>query len=141
MPEMDVVLAKINIIKNCLMAIERAAREEQDPFFKLQLFELNLQRGVQACIDLAHVVIAKEGLGLPTTYKQAFEILERHHALTPATAKVMKSMTGFRNISIHDYQEVDPKIVESIVAHHLKDFDAYAAEILERARAWADLQD
>lgn len=59
MSEIDVVLSKINIIKNCLMAIEKATMKEKDPDFLLSIYELNLQRAIQACIDLANVVIAK----------------------------------------------------------------------------------
>ena len=76
MSEMDVVLSKINIIKNCLYVIEKATAKESDLHFKQHIYELNLQRAIQACIDLANVVISKEGLGLPNTYKAAFEILQ-----------------------------------------------------------------
>src|ERR1035438_6831839 len=62
MSEIDVVLSKINIIKNCLMAIEKAGKKEKDEDFKTSIYELNLQRAIQACIDLANIVISKEGL-------------------------------------------------------------------------------
>ena len=42
---------------------------------------LNLQRAVQASIDLAHVVIAKYGLGLPSDYSQTFTILARQRII------------------------------------------------------------
>ena len=67
MSELDVVLSKINVIKNCIMAIEKASVQVQDSSFQLSIFELKLQRAIQACIDLENMCIAKEGLGLPTT--------------------------------------------------------------------------
>lgn len=51
MSEFDVVLSKINIIKNCMMAIEKATLKEKDEDFQLSIYELNLQRAIQACID------------------------------------------------------------------------------------------
>ena len=44
MSEFDVILSKINIIKNCLMAIEKATLKEKDVDFQLSIYELNLQQ-------------------------------------------------------------------------------------------------
>jgi len=136
MSELDVVLAKINVIKNCLMAIEKATLQIQDSQFQLSIYELNLQRAIQACIDLANVCIAKEGLGLPTTYRQSFEILHQHQILDTAATKTLCSMVGFRNISVHDYEEIKPAIVRSIVKNNLIDFEAFYSLILQRAKNW-----
>lgn len=64
---MDIVLSKINIVKNYLMAIEKTTFRKKDEDFKLSIYELNLQRAAQACIDLANVILSKEGLGLPNS--------------------------------------------------------------------------
>ncbi len=42
MSEIDIVLSKINVIKNCLMAIEKATLIEKEPEFLLSIYELNL---------------------------------------------------------------------------------------------------
>jgi uncharacterized protein YutE (UPF0331/DUF86 family) len=136
MSEMDVVLSKINIIKNCLYAIEKATAKESDLHFKQHIYELNLQRAIQACIDLANVVISKEGLGLPNTYKAAFEILQKHAVIEDVLCSQMCSMVGFRNISVHDYSEVKPEIVNSIVNKHLPDFEKFYSVVYNRAKNW-----
>jgi uncharacterized protein YutE (UPF0331/DUF86 family) len=136
MSEIDVVLSKINVVKNCLMAIEKATLTEKDPDFLLSLYELNLQRAIQACIDLANVTIAREGLGLPNTYKQSFEILNKHSVITQESCQKLCSMVGFRNISVHDYEEIKPAIVHSIVKNHLTDFESFYTVILNRATNW-----
>ncbi len=136
MSEIDVVLSKINVVKNCLMAIEKATLKEKDTEFQLSLYEINLQRAIQASIDLANVTIAKEGLGLPTTYKQSFEILNKHAIISDELFKKLRSMVGFRNISVPDYEEIKPAIVYSIVKNNLKDFEDFYALILTRAKSW-----
>jgi uncharacterized protein YutE (UPF0331/DUF86 family) len=136
MSEIDVVLSKINIIKNCLMAIERASYQEPDEFFKLSIYELNLQRAIQACIDLANLILSKEGLGLPNSYRQAFELLKKFDVIPKELGDTLISMVGFRNISVHDYEEIKPEIVYSIVKKHLTDFEAFYSLILTRAQAW-----
>ncbi len=50
--EIDVIYSKINIVKNCLIAIDRIKKEEKDKVFQQNLYELNLQRAIQACLDL-----------------------------------------------------------------------------------------
>ncbi len=136
MSELDVVLSKINIIKNCLMAIEKASLREKDEEFKLSIYELNLQRAVQACIDLANVILAKEGLGLPNSYRQSFEILLKHQVIDDELAKKMVAMVGFRNISVHDYEQIKPEIVHKIVSTHLVDFEAFYTLVFTRAQKW-----
>ncbi len=136
MSELDVVLSKINIIKNCLYAIEKATAKESDEHFRQHIYELNLQRAIQASIDLAHIVISKEGLGLPNTYKGAFDILLNHSVINSDIRNTMVSMVGFRNISVHDYSEVNPEIVKSIVQKKLADFEKFYEIIFLRAKTW-----
>jgi len=107
------------------MAIEKVKVQEQDKDFQLGLYELNLQRAAQACIDMANVILSKEGLGLPNSYKQSFVILNRHGIISSDLTKKMTSMVGFRNISVHDYEQIKPEIVESIVTHNLKDLEEF----------------
>lgn len=136
MSELDVVLSKINIIKNCMMAIEKATLKEKDEDFKLSIYELNLQRAIQACIDLANVIISKEGLGLPNTYRQSFEILHKNEVIDGVLASKLISMVGFRNISVHDYGQIKPEIVYSIVKNNLIDFEKFYALVLNIAKKW-----
>jgi len=138
MSNQDVIFSKISIIKNCMMAIEKVKKQESDPDFKQGLYELNLQRAIQACIDMAHVVIAQEGLSLPNNYRQAFEILSRFGVITESTSHELIKMVGFRNISVHDYQVIDPAIVENIVEKHLDTFERFYEVVYKRAQAWAE---
>lgn len=121
----DVILAKIHNIKNCLFALEKVKRSETDPMFRQGLYELNLQRAVQSCVDMAHLIISQEGLGLPNSYRHAFEILSNHNIISPSLKSKMISMVGFRNISVHDYETIKPEIVESIINNNLPDFEEY----------------
>ncbi|MFZ4404121.1 MAG: type VII toxin-antitoxin system HepT family RNase toxin [Pseudobdellovibrionaceae bacterium] len=136
MAEKDVIYSKINIVKNCLTAIEKARTQEKDDLFLQNIYELNLQRAIQACVDMGHVVIAKEGLGLPNKYRQCFEILHKHQVIDQTLMKKMISMVGFRNISVHDYEAVKPEILKSIISNHLHDFEDYCSVIYHRAQSW-----
>lgn len=137
MGEIDVIYSKINIIKNCIMAIEKARNMVSEQEFRQSIYELNLQRAIQACIDIANVVIAKEGLGLPNSYGQSFSILNEHGVIDDSMTTTMRKMVGFRNISVHEYGEVNPEIVNTIVQKNLTDFENYYKVIYDRVnKSW-----
>ena len=129
--EDDVILAKIAIIKKCVATITEIQSADYATWVVEDLSVLNLQRAVQASIDLAHVVIAKFGLGLPSDYGQSFSLLARHHIVKLETAGILKKMVGFRNISVHEYQDIKGEIVQSIIEHHLNDFEEYYRQVYE----------
>ena len=47
-------------------------------------------------------------------------------------AERLRRMVGFRNIAIHDYQALDPHVVEAIVTRHLGDLRDFATLLIER---------
>ena len=106
------------------------------PDFQLALFEINLQRAIQACIDIANVIISKEGLGLPNTYRHSFEILFKSSVIDSAISQQLIKMVGFRNISVHDYEVINPEIVKNIVTHQLKDLENYYSIIFKYIEKW-----
>ena len=128
-PEQDVFLAKIAIMKRCVATVRQVQREGVPDWMQLDLTVLNLQRAVQAAIDLANAVIARYGLGLPSDYGQSFDLLARNKVVDLPTAKNLKKMVGFRNIAVHEYQEIKGEIVHSIVTHHLDDFEIYYTQV------------
>jgi len=133
MPDRDIMISKTGSIQRCLNRIkdvtclEPASLEDQD---KQDIFILNLQRAIQACIDLAAHVVASEGLGVPDTVKENFSLLNKKGIITADLASRMGKMTGFRNIAIHDYQDLDLEILKSILTKNLRDLEEFYVEVL-----------
>jgi len=73
--------------------------------------ERNMQIAAQICIDIGSHVIADRGYRPPLGYGDIFMVLMEEGLLPAALANTMKQIAGFRNILVHDYLEVDPKIV------------------------------
>lgn len=129
----DVVLNKISIIERCVKRV----RDEYDNdhenlknFTKQDSIILNLQRACEASIDLAMHIVAEKKLGLPQSSREAFTFLESAGIIPTTIGKKMKAMVGFRNIAVHDYQEINLVILQKIVEDHLLDFTAYTKTIL-----------
>jgi uncharacterized protein YutE (UPF0331/DUF86 family) len=127
----DVCLNKASIIER---AIRRAKAELQnDPelvnYTNIDAMTLNIERFCQAAIDLAMHIISREHLGIPQTSADAFSILLRAGIISNTIAKSMISMVGFRNIAIHEYQNIDLNILRIIVTERWKDVVQYCTEL------------
>ncbi len=135
MPDKDVILAKVSTIQKCLRRINEATNlnpESLDNIDTQDIFILNLQRAVEAAIDIATHIVASEGLGLSTTIRDNFRLLKKAGIINAELLKKMESMVGFRNIAIHDYKELNIEILKSILSKNLKDLEEFYSTILYR---------
>lgn len=136
----EVLLNKAAVIERCLARIaeEYQGREELlfTDFTRQDAIVLNLQRACEAAIDLAMHVARKHQLGLPQDARDAFTLLERAQILPQAIADRMRAMVGFRNVAVHQYQDLDLQVLRAILNHRLQDFPAFV-----RAVSAADSRD
>jgi uncharacterized protein YutE (UPF0331/DUF86 family) len=133
MPDRDVVLAKVAAIQKGPRRIKEVTGlfpERLDDLDVQDIFVLNLQRAIQSAIDLAAHIVASEGLGISDTIRGHFVLLENAKVITKALSQKMQSMVGFRNIAIHDYQNLDIEILKAILSKHLQDLEQFYKAIL-----------
>ena len=128
----DVILNKISTIKKC----QKRIKEEYDSSFKSNFTKqdsviLNLERLSQASIDIATHIVKEKKLGLPQTSRELFTLLESDQIITGTTSEQMKAMVGFRNIAVHDYQNLNLDIVIAIVEKHLEDFTHFYDAVIK----------
>jgi len=132
MPD-DVALNKLAIIERCL---RRVAEEYQGQPARLENFTvqdsivLNVQRACEAAIDMAMHVVAKRRLGVPQDARSAFELLAVERVIDRELAERMKLMVGFRNIAIHEYQQLQIGILQRILEERLADLPRLARQLL-----------
>ena len=132
MVDRDVVTAKLSVIDRCLTRIAEVNGETRHGLLPVDVDDItaiNLIRAVQAAVDLATHVVAVEGFGTPDSTAEAFSLLERRGLIDAALADRLRRMVGFRNIAIHEYQTLDPAIVQRIVERHLGDLRALGERI------------
>lgn len=133
----DVLLNKAATIERCVARAreEYAAAGEHfaTDFTRQDAAILNVQRACEAALDIGHHLVRRERLGLPQSARDVFDILSAAGWVEPALADAMKRMVGFRNIAVHDYQELLLPITVSVITEHLDDFLRFTAAILSRA--------
>ncbi|WP_106498039.1 type VII toxin-antitoxin system HepT family RNase toxin [Lentibacillus sp. Marseille-P4043] len=57
--------------------------------------------------------------------------IQTEGVITSSIAQKMKAMVGFRNIAVHDYQEINLTILQKILDDHLEDFSKYTQAIIQ----------
>ncbi|WP_195604318.1 type VII toxin-antitoxin system HepT family RNase toxin [Clostridium tyrobutyricum] len=130
----DVVLNKISVIERCIKRI----KEEYDNnpenlknYTKQDSIILNIQRACEASIDLAMHIISERKFGIPQNSRDAFEILFNNKIIDENLMRELKSMVGFRNIAVHDYQTVNLDIVKAVIENHIDDLKKFSSSILK----------
>jgi uncharacterized protein YutE (UPF0331/DUF86 family) len=128
----SVVINKIETINRCIDRINQEFSSDEEflsNYTKQDSVILNLERLSQATIDIATHIIRVRNLILPNSCREVFDILQNANYITKQTSTNMQKMVGFRNIAVHDYQNLNIKIVINIVKNHLSDFDIFKKEI------------
>lgn len=129
----DVLVNKLSTISRCLVRIKLVYNEAGSDFTtdytRQDSVILNLQRACEASIDLANYLNKKNGLGIPQSSRDSFQLLFTAGLLSEGIASNMKKMIGLRNIAVHDYQQLNIAIVQSVVTKHLVDFEQFIEEI------------
>jgi len=127
----DVLLNKAAIIERCLRRVraEYEACPELNDFTHVDALTLNIERACQAAIDMAMHRVAVNRLGIPQSAGEAFTLLERAGVIPAEQAKAMRSMIGFRNIAVHQYQELDHGILAWVATKSEVDFVAFGAAL------------
>lgn len=129
-----VILNKYSIIERCINRIKEIYENNPknlENYDKQDAIVLNLQRACQAAIDIGMYIISVRNLGIPQSRKGTFTVLEENKIITPEMAKKMKGMLGFRNVAIHEYQELNLKVVQDIIEHRLQDLQEFARAIIK----------
>lgn len=130
----EVALNKAAIIERCLARVreEYAGHESEleTDFTRQDAIILNVQRACEAAIDLAMHTTRTRQLGLPQDAREAFTLLEKAGVIPEATATRMRSMVAFRNVAVHQYQELSLPILRTILEQRLDDFTAFGQSII-----------
>ncbi|HEY3356392.1 MAG TPA: DUF86 domain-containing protein [Polyangia bacterium] len=92
-----------------------------------------LELVAQCCVDLAMEIVARRGLGVPDSYREAFVRLAQEGLLTPAQSRALQGWAGLRNVLAHLYASIDLDRLFAAVTEdkqHLRDFGRLAAREL-----------
>ncbi|MCQ8105446.1 DUF86 domain-containing protein [Methylomonas sp. SURF-2] len=132
----DVLINKAATIERCVARAREEYAANPDgfasDFTRQDAAILNIQRACEAALDMGQHLIRREKLGVPQSARDVFELLARGGWITADLAASLKHMVGFRNIAVHDYQQLHLPITVSIITRHLDEFLDYSRALLLR---------
>lgn len=125
---MSIAARKLAALERC---VQRARNEHElagsnfrNDFTRQDAAILNVTRACEAAIDLANMAIRKHRLGVPGDARESFALLERGGLASSDLSARLQRMVGFRNIAVHQYQDLD--IAESVIREGLNDLLVFA---------------
>ena len=126
---------KVDSILRCLNRIDDRIPDSEYDFLRdfdaQDVVILNLTRAVQLCVDIATHILSTTNQPVPSTMAEAFISLERISIISPEIADKMKRSVGYRNVAIHNYDDIDLSITYDIANNHLGDFKEFIKQIFQ----------
>lgn len=75
----------------------------------------------------------------PISYADTFRVLFENGVIDEELSGIMEKMAKFRNVVVHQYEQVDTEIVISILRKYLGDFDRFKEAIISYLKGEAGL--
>ena len=131
----ELIENKLESLRRCIHRVEEKRPEDvetlrQDPDLQ-DILTLNLTRAVQLCVDIAAHLISETDRPPPQTMGKAFETLVELGVIDQALATRMKKAVGFRNVAVHNYEQIDWAILHAIATRNLDDFTQFARSVIQ----------
>ncbi|MCL1476869.1 DUF86 domain-containing protein [Marinobacter sp. M3C] len=127
----QLVAQKLESLRRCIQRVELKLPDNVETLLTdldaQDIVSLNLTRAVQMSVDIAsHWLAGHSESTAPKTMGQAFDALANSGVIEHDLAIRMRKSVGFRNVMVHNYDDVNWEIVFAICQYHLGDFRAFA---------------
>jgi len=100
--------------------------------WKIQrIIERTLQMMIETCVDIAGHIIADKGYRVARTYADTFRVLHEEKVIDRKLLNALEKMARFRNLLVHQYDNLDAQIVVGILKKDLEDFTGYRQAIIK----------
>lgn len=136
----DVLLNKKVSIERCIKQVQTYYAKPSELSFKQDYMKqdaiaINLQRIAELAIDMAAYLIKKQKWGLPKDSREHFSIIEKQQVIPAQLSQNLQKMVGFRNVLVHEYQDLDLALMEDVIQNRLDDLIDYTNQIMNYAQA------
>ena len=129
----EVLQMKLETLIHCVQRIKSqeitSVDELESNIDKQEIIILNLQRAVQICVDIGNHILLDYETPTPSTMSETFKYLADNKLISSKNAEELSHAVGFRNIAVHQYENLDCKIIYAIITSHLDDFKNFAGAI------------
>jgi len=127
-----VIQRKFALLDKYLLQLQSSLKDVgfetfRDDWIQQRMTERALQVMVEIVIDIAERIIAVQNAGPAASATEAIEKLVELDVLK--SAKPYINMVRFRNLIVHQYEEIDPEILYNLARNQLEDFRQFRNEV------------
>lgn len=130
---MEEIEAKVAVIQERARRLSKFGALSFEAYLKdmtiKDAVERNIEVAIQGCIDIAKIIIKREGLREPEDNKGVFVVLAENGIIAEKSLKFLIPMAGTRNVLVHGYDKIDDAIIFNVLKKHLNDFYSFLKEI------------
>lgn len=123
---LDKILTSIEILK-------KTSDLSIEAFLKDRIVQLaterSLQIAAQSVIDISTHLVAHNHWGTPKSYKDSVDIISKNGIIDSNLAARLIDLVKLRNVIIHVYLEIDPKIVHKSAEYSVDDLKKFIEAI------------
>ncbi|MBZ4687484.1 MAG: hypothetical protein JG764_1117 [Clostridiales bacterium] len=132
--DIRVIEARLRKLNKNMGKLQRFSNISYDEYLNNEdmqaIVERYLQVCIQCCIDIGNYIISRQKLEVPDSETNVFIILAKNKVISKNLADKIKGMVKFRNILVHDYIDIDQRLVYEILTKKLQDFEDFSKAII-----------
>lgn len=124
---MDIYTRKFDLIEESIKKLSELRRENptldnyRRSWKDKDSAERNLQKVIEAIVDLGKMLIADKKLREPSNNREVFEILGEEGLFPSELMPLIDKMIGMRNVLVHSYNRIDDSIIYGVLKKNLFD--------------------
>ena len=138
---MDIYTRKFELIEDSLQKLSAIRRENpsldqyRNSWKDRDAAERNLQKIIEAFIDVGKMIIAEKRFREPGNNREVFLILAEKKIFSSEFMTLVDKMIGMRNIIVHGYDRINDEIVYGVLKRNLKDIKKLITNLKKIYRA------
>lgn len=125
----EAIIKKIESLIRCIKRIEIKRPDKISILisdYDLQdIISVNLERAVQISVDISAIIISERDIKPSNTMAGTFKALSDNSILPEELSIKLQKSVGFRNISVHEYNEIDWELVFDLIHNHMVNFKSF----------------
>jgi uncharacterized protein YutE (UPF0331/DUF86 family) len=123
----EIIRKRLNKLDEYVAILRRVQRYSFEDFMedpeRYGSAERFLHLAIEAILDMGNHIIADLELGVVNSYSDIPAIIAKKGYLSPPLEEKWIRMIGFRNTLVHEYIDIDRKIVYDVLQNNLDDFE------------------
>lgn len=124
-----VLQTRLNALENYLAKLRAFQSYSKREFLKNDalhdLAERYLHLLAECVIDIGNHLVSDRNLGAPGSYREVFQILEEANYIESELSTKLQDWTGYRNILVHGYMEIDHEVAFEIIKDDLREIEQF----------------